>query len=221
MNTWPDAGHDAVPQREELQLGGRVPRAVVSPGGPATIEAGVVLNDIVSHADWFVTLLAAAGNTEIAEQLKAGTDLNGTEYKVHLDGHNQLDYITGESEASARQHFFYVSDDGDLTGLRFHNWKFVFMEQRAAGTLQVWMEPYTELRIPKIFNLRTDPYERADQTSNTYYDWIMDHAFMLVPAQMYVAEMIQTLAEFPPRQAPASFSIDQVMAKLQTGIGSD
>ncbi|TDT17970.1 arylsulfatase [Ilumatobacter fluminis] len=220
MNSWPDAGMTPFRNEKNSNWEGayRVPCVV---RWPDKIPAGSVLNGIVSHNDWFVTLLAAAGNTEIADQLKAGTELNGQEFKVHLDGHNQLDYITGQTDESPRQHFFYVSDDGDLTALRFHNWKFVFMEQRATGTLQVWMEPYVELRIPKIFNLRTDPYERADQTSNTYYDWIMDHAFMLVPAQMYVAQMLATLVEFPPRQAPASFSIDQVMAKLQAGIGSD
>jgi arylsulfatase len=187
---------------------------------PGRIAPGTVFNDIVSHNDWFVTLLAAAGNPDIAEQLRQGTDLNGTTYKVHLDGHNQLPYLTGEADRSARSHFFYVSDDGDLTALRFDNWKFVFLEQRAQGTLQVWSEPYTELRVPKIFNLRTDPYERADVTSNTYWDWILDHAWLLVPAQMYVAQMLQTLAEFPRRQEPASFNLDKVLAKLQAGLPS-
>jgi hypothetical protein len=139
---------------------------------------------------------------------------------VHLDGFNQLDYLTGASGESPRQYFFYVSDDGDLTALRWDNWKFIFMEQRARGTLQVWMEPYTELRVPKIFNLRTDPYERADTTSNTYFDWLLDHAWTLVPAQAFVARMVQSLLEFPPSQTPSSFTIGQVMAKLQSGIGS-
>ena len=161
------------------------------------------------------TLLSAAGVPDIAERLRAGTDLNGTTYKVHLDGHDQLAYITGETDESPRKHFFYVSDDGDLTALRFDNWKFVFLEQRCAGTLQIWAEPYVELRVPKLFNLRTDPYERADITSNTYYDWMMDHVFLFVPAQAYVAKMLETLVEFPQRQKSASFSIDQVMAKLQ------
>jgi arylsulfatase len=173
------------------------------------------LDGIVSHNDWFVTLLAAAGVNDIAEQLLTGADLGGTTYKVHLDGHNQLAYITGETDESPRQHFFYVNDDGDLTGLRFDNWKIVFMEQRCPGTMEVWAEPFTELRLPKVFNLRTDPYERADITSNTYWDWVFDHAFLLIPAQDYVGQMLQTFAEFPPRQKSASFSMDQVMAKLQ------
>lgn len=125
---------------------------------------------------------------------------------------------TGKADKSPRNHFFYVSDDGDLTAFRFDNWKFVFLEQRCPGTLAVWSEPYTQLRIPKIFNLRTDPYERADFTSNTYYDWMISHAFLVIPAQAYVGKMIASLAEFPPRQKPASFSIDQLMEKLKAGM---
>jgi arylsulfatase len=219
MNSWPDAAMTPFRNEKNSNWEGayRVPAMLRWPG---KIPAGTVRNGIVSHNDWFVTLLAAAGNADIADQLKQGTDLNGTTYKVHLDGHNQLAYITGETDESPRQHFFYVSDDGDLTGLRFDNWKFVFLEQRATGTLRVWQEPYTELRFPKIFNLRTDPYERAEITSNTYWDWVLDHVFLLVPAQTYVAEMLQSLAEFPPRQEPASFNIDQVMAKLKAGMSS-
>jgi arylsulfatase len=111
-----------------------------------------------------------------------------------------------------------VSDDGDLTGLRYDNWKIVFLEQRAVGTLDIWLEPYVELRAPKIFNLRTDPFERADITSNTYFDWMMDHIWLLVPAQTYVARMLSTLVEFPARQRPATFNIEQVLAKLQSGL---
>lgn len=144
----------------------------------------------------------------------------GTTYKVHLDGHNQLDYITGQVDESPRKAFFYVSDDGDLTALRYDNWKFVFLEQRATGTLRIWAEPFTELRFPKLFNLKTDPFERADITSNTYYDWVLDHVWTFVPAQAYVAQMLRSLVEFPARQEPASFNIEKVMAKLTAGIGS-
>ena len=140
---------------------------------------------------------------------------------MHLDGCNQLGYLTGTEEASARKHFFYVSDDGDLTALRYDTWKIVFLEQRAQGTLNIWAEPYTELRVPKIFNLRTDPYERADITSNTYYDWLLDHAWVLVPAQTYVAQMLQTLREFPPRQESASFTVATMMEKLHAGLVSN
>ncbi|HSJ91161.1 MAG TPA: arylsulfatase [Ilumatobacter sp.] len=219
LNSWPDAGMTPFRNEKNSNWEGayRVPCLVRWPG---KVQPGSVLNGIVSHNDWFVTLLAAAGNQDIADQLKAGCELNGTTYKVHLDGHDQLDYITGQSEQSPRQHFFYVSDDGDLTAMRYDNWKFVFLEQRATGTAQVWAEPYTELRVPKLFNLRTDPFERADITSNTYWDWLIDRAYMFVPAQMYVAQMLTSLVEFPPRQEPASFSIDKVMAKLKSGMMS-
>lgn len=195
----------------------RVPAVVRWPGH---IESGTVLNGIVTHNDWFTTLLAAAGVPDIAAQLKAGADLGGTEFKVHLDGHNQLPYLTGEAEASPRNFFFYVSDDGDLLAVHYDNWKMTFMEQRVAGTLQVWAEPFTELRAPKIFNLRTDPYERADFTSNTYWDWMLDHAFLLVPAQAFVAQMAMSMVEFPPVQKPATFGISKALAKLQAGLPS-
>ncbi|MEU7891948.1 arylsulfatase [Nonomuraea sp. NPDC049152] len=219
MNTWPDAGMSPFRNEKNSNWEGayRVPAVVRWPG---KIPAGTVLNGIVSHSDWFVTLVAAAGTPDIADKLRAGAELGGTSFRVHLDGHNQLPYLTGEVDESARKHFFYVSDDGDLTALRYHNWKLVFLEQRAVGTLRVWAEPYTELRVPKVFNLRTDPYERADITSNTYYDWLLDRAWVLIPAQSYVADLISTFAEFPPRQAPASFSIDQVMDKLRTWMAS-
>ncbi|WP_374970610.1 arylsulfatase [Terrabacter sp. BE26] len=217
MNSWPDAGMTPFRNEKNSNWEGayRVPAVVRWPGH---IPAGQVRNGIVAHNDWFVTLLAAAGDPDIAERLRAGTDLAGTTYKVHLDGYDQLPYLTGEVERSPRNHFFYVSDDGDLTALRFDNWKIVFLEQRAPGTLRVWLEPYTVLRAPKVFNLRTDPYERADITSNTYFDWVFDHVWLFVPAQAYVGEMLQSLKEFPPRQTPASFSINQVVAKLQASV---
>jgi arylsulfatase A-like enzyme len=219
MNTWPDGGMTPFRGEKNSNWEGayRVPAVVRWPG---RIIAGTVFNGIMSHNDWFPTFLAAAGVPDIADQLKAGIDLNGTRYQVHLDGHNQLDYLTGQAEVSPRQHFFYVSDDGDLTAVRFDNWKVVFLEQRAPGTLRVWAEPFTQLRVPKIFNLRTDPYERADVTSNTYYDWLLDHAWIVVPLQAFVFNMIQSLAQFPPRQKPASFNLAQVLEKLQTGIPS-
>jgi arylsulfatase A-like enzyme len=219
MNTWPDAGMTPFRNEKNSNWEGayRVPAMVRWPG---VIPAGRVLNGIVSHNDWFVTLLAAAGNPDIAGQLRTGHELGGRRYKVHLDGFNQLAYFKGETDVSSRPHFFYVSDDGDLTAMRWDNWKFVFLEQRATGTLQIWMEPYTELRVPKIFNLRTDPFERADVTSNTYFDWLLEHAWTLIPAQAYVAEMVQSLVEFPASQTPASFTISQVMDKLKGGYTS-
>jgi arylsulfatase len=141
-------------------------------------------------------------------------------YKVHLDGYNLVPFLTGQSEKSPRDSFLYVNDDQQVTALRYDNWKIVFLEQRAEGTLAIWLDPWVELRAPKIFNLRTDPFERADRTSNTYFDWLLDHLFLLVPAQAYVAQMVQTLAEFPARQKPASFTIDRVLAKLQDASGN-
>ena len=219
MNTWPDAGMTPFRNEKNSNWEGayRVPAVVRWPG---VLPAGRVLNGIMSHNDWFVTLVAAAGDPEIAAKLRAGHELNGRTYKVHLDGFNQLEYLRGDTDSSPRQYFFYVSDDGDLTALRWDNWKFVFLEQRATGTLQVWAEPYTQLRVPKIFNLRTDPYERADITSNTYYDWMLDRAWLVMPAQAFVAEMLQSLVEFPPSQTPASFTIEQLMEKLKAGIPS-
>jgi arylsulfatase A-like enzyme len=219
MNSWPDAGMTPFRGEKNSNWEGayRVPAVVRWPGH---IPAGRVLNGIMTHNDWFPTLLAAAGVPDIAEQLRAGAELSGTTYKVHLDGYDQLGYLTGAEEKSPRNFFFYVSDDGGLTAVRFDNWKLVFLEQRATGTLRVWAEPFTELRVPKIFNLRTDPYERADITSNTYYDWILDHAWVAVPMQAFVFEMIQSFAEFPPSQKPATFGLDEVLAKLTTGMGS-
>jgi arylsulfatase len=164
---------------------------------PGHIPAGQVLNGIVSHADWFVTLLAAVGDTDVADRLEERVPTWPGRPTRSPGRHNQLDYITGAADTSPRQHFFYVSDDGDLTALRYDNWKIVFLEQRAVGPLAIWLDPYVELRAPKIYNLRTDPYERADITSNTYFDWMIDRIWLLVPAQAYVAQMLQTLKGVP------------------------
>ncbi len=215
MNSWPDAGMTPFRSEKNSNWEGayRVPAMVRWPGH---IKPNTVSNDIVSHLDWAPTLLAAAGVPDVKEQLLKGYKAGKTTYKVHLDGYNQLPYLTGQEPKSAREDFFYFSDDGNLTGLRYDNWKFAFMEQRAPGTLRIWSEPLTALRIPKIFNLRTDPYERADITSNTYYDWLLDHAFTLMPAQAHVGQFLASFKEFPPRQKAASFSIDQVLEQLQT-----
>jgi len=219
MNSWPDAGMTPFRNEKNSMWEGayRVPCVVRWPGH---IPEGTVLNDPVAHLDWFATLLAAAGVDDIDEQLKAGAELNGKSYHVHLDSHNQLPYITGESDSGAREYYFYFSDTGDLCAVRWHHWKVVFLEQRAIGTLQVWREPLTELRIPLIFNLKTDPFERANLTSNTYEDWFIDHAYMMGPIQVFVAGKVQSLAEFPRRQEPASFTIDKVIAKLGEGVTS-
>jgi arylsulfatase len=165
--------------------------------------------------------VAAAGNPDIKEQLTAGgVEAIGRDYKVHLDGYNFLPYLIGETAETPRHEIFYFSDDGDLTALRYEDWKLVFMEQKVEGTLRVWQEPFVPLRLPLMFNLRRDPYERAQVTSNTYYDWLIDRAYLMVPAQTYVGEFLATFQEFPPRQKAASFSLDQVMEKLAVPGGA-
>ena len=138
-------------------------------------------------------------------------------FKVHLDGYNLLDYLTGKEEKCPRISFFYFTDDGELSGLRWDNWKIVFMEQRCPGTCMIWSEPLVTLRTPKIFNLRTDPYEHADITCNSYWDWMFDHVYLLVPAQSLVGQFLSSFQEFPPRQKAASFNLDSVMEKMHQG----
>jgi hypothetical protein len=156
----------------------------------------------------------------VKDKLLKGYKLGDMTYKVHPDGDNLVPYLTGQAPKSPRKSFLYINDDQQLTGLRYENWKLAFMEQRATGTMRVWSEPFTTLRIPKIFNLRTDPYERADVTSNTYYDWLLDHAFLLVPAQAYVGQFLATFADYPQRQKASSFNMDEVMTKLGESISS-
>jgi len=215
MNSWPDAA--MTPFRGEKNTnwegGWRVPAMVKWPGH---IKPGTWSNEIMHHLDWMPTLLAVAGVPDIKEQLKkGGVKAINREYKVHLDGYNFLPYLTGKEEKGPRHEIFYFSDDGDLTALRYDDWKLIFMEQRAKGTLKLWANPFTPLRVPLIFNLRRDPYERSQITSNTYYDWLLDHAFMLVPAQAYVADFLATFKEFPPRQEAASFSLDKVLDTMK------
>jgi arylsulfatase len=155
------------------------------------------------------------GDPEVTNKLLTGYRVGDQTYKVHLDGYNLVPYLTGQATKSPRDSFFYINDDQQLTCLRYDNWKFVFLEQRAPGQLLIWANPFTNLRVPKIFNLRTDPYERADITSNTYYDWLIDHVFLLVPAQDYVGQFLATFRDFPPRQKAASFNMDEVLAKLK------
>ncbi len=219
MNTWPDAGMTPFRNEKNSNWEGafRIPAILRWPG---KFEAGTVSNAICSHLDMLPTILAAAGVPDVAEQLLSGYDSMGRHYKVHLDGFNLLPMLTGETDEDPRISYFYFSDDGDLTAMRYDNWKMVFMEQRVAGTLAIWAEPLVSLRVPKMFNLRTDPYERADITSNTYYDWMLDHVYLLIPAQAIVAEFLATFTDYPPRQKAASFSVDQVVEKLQAGITS-
>jgi arylsulfatase A-like enzyme len=214
MNSWPDAAMTPFRNEKNSNWEGayRVPAMVRWPG---RIKPDQVSNEIVAHLDWLPTLLAVAGDTDVKDKLLKGYKVGDMAYKVQLDGDNLVPYLTGKVAKSPRESFFYINDDQQLTGLRYDNWKLVFMEQRAPGTLRVWAEPFTTLRVPKIFNLRTDPYERADITSNTYYDWLLDHAFLLVPAQAYMGKFLMSFKEYPQRQKAASFNMDEVFQKLK------
>ncbi|MGX1804709.1 arylsulfatase [Nocardia sp. NPDC055321] len=219
-NSWPDGGTTPFRSEKDTNWEGafRVPELIRWPGH---IEAGSVSNDIIQHHDWLPTLLAAAGDTTTPEELKAGKTIGDKTYRVHIDGYNLLPYLTGEVEASPRRGFFYFSDDGDLMAMRFENWKAVFMEQRCQGTLRVWAEPFTNLRVPKLFNLRTDPFEYADITSNTYYDWFLHHDYLIFYMTAMSTAFLETFKEFPPRHAPASFTIDQAVEKLHAFLAKD
>ncbi len=215
--TWPDGG--TTPFRGEKNTnwegGFRVPSAIRWPG---VIEPGTVDNNIFSHEDMLPTLMAAVGESNIKEDLKkGGVKAIGREYKVHLDGYNILPYLKGEAEAP-RNEFYYWTDDGDIAALRYNNWKIVFMEQRA-HSLEVWQDPFVVLRFPKLFNLRMDPFERADHEGIGYSTWRAERMFVLAPAMMFVGQFLQTFEEFPPRQAPGSFNLGDAAEKLRRGAG--
>lgn len=215
-NTWPDAGLNPFrgEKNSNWEGGWRTPSMI---RWPNHIKAGSISNEIVSGLDWMPTFLAAAGAPDVKEKLLKGYSANGKNFKVHLDGYNFLPYLTGKTEKSPRHEIFYFSDDGDLTALRYDDWKLIFMEQKATGTMDVWLNPFTPLRAPLMYNLRRDPYEFATITSNTYYDWWLDHAFLLVPAQDIVGNFLATFKEYPPRMKAASFSLDKVLEQLQDG----
>ncbi|HEU4997666.1 MAG TPA: arylsulfatase [Lapillicoccus sp.] len=214
MNSWPDAGMTPFRNEKNSNWEGafRIPELIRWPGH---IPAGSVSNEIVQHHDWLPTFLAAAGDTTVVEDLKAGKKVGDTTFKVHIDGYNLLPYLTGEEEKSPRKGLVYFSDDGDCLALRFDNWKVVFMEQRVQGTLQIWAEPFVALRVPLLYNLRTDPYERATITSNTYYDWLLSNGYLALAAGAIMGDFLASFQEFPPRQKAASFTIDQAMERLE------
>ena len=221
INTWPDGAMTPFRSEKNTNWEGafRIPLLVRWPGH---IPAGVVSNEIVQHHDWLPTFLAMAGEPDVMQKLLKGHKAAGKTFKVHIDGFNLLPYLTGQEKKSPRPGFIYFDDDGNLVALRFDNWKCVFMEQRAPGTLRIWAEPFVELRLPKLYNLRTDPYERADITSNTYYDWFIDHAYIVLAAQSIITPFLETFKEFPPRQKAASFTIDQALEKMAaTGSGGN
>ena len=211
-NAWPDGGIS--PFRGEKNTnwegGFRVPGMV---RWPAKIKGGQVSNEMMAHLDWAPTVLAAVGEDDIKEKLMKGHKAAGKKFKVHLDGENFLPYLTGKTDAGPRFDYFYFDDGGQLIGLRYNKWKVVFAEQRAKSW-DVWSEPFVKLRLPKIFNLRSDPFERADTDANGYNNWWIEHLFVLVPAQRHVAEQLKTFQEFPPRQKPSKFNVEEVLNEL-------
>jgi arylsulfatase len=209
--SWPDGG--TTPFRNEKNSnwegGFRVPCVIRWPG---VIKPGTVINDIGSHEDMLPTLLAAVGNPNVADELLKGKKVGDETYKVHLDGYNLMPAFQGQS-AWPRKDFFYFSDDGQLMNFRYGPWKLVFAEQRSHG-LDVWQDPLVPLRFPKLFNLRMDPFERADHEASDYDRWRVDHAFVLIPAQAMIGKFLQTFREFPPRQKHGSFNLDKVLESL-------
>ena len=218
-NSWPDGATTPFRSEKNTNWEGafRVPMLVRWPG---KIAAGVISNEIVQHHDWLPTFAEMAGDADVVDKLKKGYKAIGRTYKNHIDGYSLLAYITGKAKESPRKLFVYLSDDGDVLGVRYDNWKVIFMEQRCRGTLQVWSEPFTALRLPKLFNLRTDPYEYADITSNSYYEWFLYHAYILYGAWALVDQWADTFKAFPPVQRPNTFTIDdalRVMSEATTG----
>ena len=211
-NTWPDAA--ITPFRSEKNTnwegGYRVPAFVKWPG---KIKGGQVSNQIMSHLDWLPTLMAAAGEPNVVNELKKGHSFGAKNYKVHLDGYNFLPYLTGKTATSPREEFFYFSDDGLLVGTRVKDWKVVYAEQRAKQ-FQVWREPFVRLRIPKLFNLRRDPFERADTDSNTYNTWWENNSAWIFYGSTKALNFAQTFREYPSRQPPNSFTVDGVVGEL-------
>jgi arylsulfatase A-like enzyme len=215
--SWPDAATTPFRSEKNTNWEGafRVPAFVRWPG---KIKPGTVSNEMFSGLDWFPTLLAAAGDKDIKDRLLKGAKIGDKDFKVHLDGYNQLPYLTGEQPKSARDEFYYFNDDGVLVSMRYGNWKAVFCEQRDPGGFEVWANPFTCLRVPKIFNLRMDPYERADVVSDQYYDWTTKNVYLTEMATIKTAAFLETFVEYPPSQRPASFSVDQIRADVDRRI---
>jgi len=218
-NTWPDAGTTPFRGEKNSNWEGayRVPAFVRWPGN---FQEDVTLNGIVSHEDWLPTFAAIAGDPNIKEKIKNGVSLNGRRYKNYIDGYNQLDYLTGKTDESPRKEFWYVNDDGGIVAARYDDWKVVFLENRGEK-FGVWMEPWTELRVPLIENLRRDPFEKAQHNSNTYYDWLLDRAYVLVPIQQLAGNFLKTMQEYPPSQKPGSFNLSSIEETLNNTIGGN
>ncbi|MEJ0077845.1 MAG: arylsulfatase [Alphaproteobacteria bacterium] len=212
-NAWPDAGTTPFRSEKNSNWEGayRVPAFVRWPGHYA---AGVTLNGLVAHEDWMPTFLAAAGMPDVKERLMKGDNFAGRRYRSHPDGYNMTDYLSGKTKDSPRKEFWYVSDDGDVVAARYNDWKVVFLENRGQA-FGVWREPYVELRVPLLFNLRRDPFEKAQQNSNTYNDWFLDRAFVLVPIQGLAGQFLMTMKDYPPSQTPGSFNLSKIEESLK------
>ncbi len=217
-NTWPDAGITMFRSEKNSNWEGayRVPAFVRWPG---KFPARTTLNGVVAHEDWLPTFAAAAGDAGIKDRLLTGVGLNGRTYKNYIDGHNQLDYLSGKVKESPRKEFMYVNDDGQIVAIRYDGWKAVFLENRGQA-FGVWREPFTELRVPLLFNVRRDPFERAQHNANTYNDWFLERSFVLVPMQGMAARFLETMKDYPPSQTPGSFNLSAVEEKLRRSLGS-
>jgi arylsulfatase len=216
-NTWPDAGTTPFRSEKNSNWEGayRVPAFARWPG---KFAAGTTLNGIVAHEDWLPTFAAAAGDTTVKDRLSKGVSLNGRNYKNYIDGYNQLDYLGGKAKESPRKEFMYVNDDGQVVAIRYDDWKVVFLENRGQA-FGVWREPFTELRVPLLFNLRRDPFEKAQHNANTYNDWFLDRAFVIVPLQGLAARFLQSMKDYPPSQTPGSFNLQKIQKQLERSAG--
>lgn len=217
-NTWPDAGTTPFRSEKNSNWEGayRVPAFVRWPG---KIPAGKTVNGIVSHEDWLPTFAAVAGDAKISEKLRSGTELNGRTYRNYIDGYNLLDYLTGKTDESPRKEFIYVNDDGQIVAMRIGDWKAVFLENRGQA-FEVWREPFTELRVPLLFNLRRDPFERAQHNATTYNDWFLERPYIVVPMQQVAAKFLMTMRDYPPSQSPGSFNLDKIQKVIEGGTAS-
>ena len=213
-NTWPDAGTTPFRSEKNSNWEGayRVPAFVRWPG---RFPAGTTLNGIVSHEDWLPTFATAAGAPDVKEKLLKGAEINGRRYKNHIDGYDMNDYLAGRVAESPRKEFWYVNDDGQIVAARYTDWKLVFLENRGEG-FGVWREPFVELRVPLLFNLRRDPFEKSQHNSNTYNDWFLDRAFVAVPLQAMAMKFLMTMKEFPPSQTPGSFNLSRIEEQLRS-----
>jgi arylsulfatase len=216
-NAWPDAGTTQFRSEKNSNWEGayRVPAFVRWPG---QFPAGTTLNGLVAHEDWMPTFLAAAGMPDVKERLMKGDTFAGRKYRAHPDGYNMLDYLSGKTKESPRKEFWYVNDDGQIVAARYQDWKVVFLENRGEQ-FGVWREPFVELRVPLLFNLRRDPFEKAQHNSNTYNDWFLERVFVLVPIQQLAGQFLGTMKDYPPSQTAGAFNLSKVEEQIKAAAG--